>query len=124
MQPDNVTVPGKRTEVEQHLFTILDLPSHEQSLIHDLARNAAQKAIESAKCVAETVPEPWMIDIVFLSSLLLIGQAANNRMAERAELAMQVLGPEGRAAIAKIIEENKGKQGRESGVRDFDGKRS
>jgi hypothetical protein len=118
---DDVKTGKDRTVVEVHLFRTMGLDENQQQVIHDLALHAASQAIESAKLVATTAPEDWMMYPVLLVSLLLCANAVNSEIVSICERQLSQLDPKTRAFYEEIVKATReGQKAKEA--RDFDGK--
>jgi hypothetical protein len=113
-------VNKEQTTVEVHLFRAMGISQDEQQIIHDLALNAATKAIESAKIVARTAPEPWMVNTITLVACLLVGRAGNAEIKDQAEQQLSHLDPATRRMFEDIVRSAR-PEPKPTARRDFDG---
>jgi hypothetical protein len=116
---DDLKAGRERSAIEVQLFRTMGIDETQQRIIHDLAFRGAEQAIDSAKIVAKTAPEQWMVYPVLLVSLLLCSHAVNAEIKDHCERQLSHLDPKTRAAFEEIVRATR--ESSKVTVRDFDG---
>lgn len=107
-------------EVEA-LLERLGVTKREREITRDLSRNAAEKALESIRVVAETAFDQRMTNVIMLSACLMVGEAAEKTILQRMEQAMDRMPPDVRAKFDEMFKDEPVVATKRQGVRDFDG---
>jgi hypothetical protein len=71
------------TEEEERLFETLGITKGDRMLMADIARHAAQQAVDTIHTIATTLPDPRMVNVVMLSACAMLGEAARHTVNEK-----------------------------------------
>lgn len=103
---------------EDQLFEMIGVSRADRQLAHDLAKHAAEKAVESIHTVAQTAPDLRTTNVIMVSACQMVGYAAEKYIEKRTQEVLDRLPDELRRQVEAVI--NKPEE--PSGQRDFDGK--
>lgn len=114
---------AEHRQLQDELFAAIGVTPEDRQIVRDLAKHAAQQAVESINTIANTVHNPRMTNVVLLSAMMLLGEAAEHTIAERMASAIERMPPELRGIFEEVMEAEKKEksQTKPTGVRDFDG---
>jgi DNA-binding protein YbaB len=114
---------AEHLKLQNELFEAIGVTPDDRQIVSDLAKHAAQQAVKSIDTIAKTVHDPRMMNVVLLSAMMLVGEAAEKTIADRMAAAIQRMPPELRDKFAQVmeVEGEQPVQTKPTGVRDFDG---
>jgi hypothetical protein len=112
---------AEHRKIQNELFEAIGVTPRDRQIVTDLAKHAAKEAVDKINMIATTVPDPRMTNVVLLSAMMLLGEAAEHTIQERMKSAIDRMPPELRGMFEEIMEVEKGEEPKPTGVRDFDG---
>lgn len=86
-----VKIDREMTPLEYHMLRKLGLTKEEMEIVHDLARHAAEEAAERMFMIAMTAPRAEMVNLISVTSALVLGQAAQRLANQDAETIAKVM---------------------------------